>query len=279
MFETIIQPASILKKIIDAIEPLIQTANLDCSVEGITMQALDVSLIALVMLNLRSEGFEDYRCDRPMTLGINFKSIQKFLKCADNSDIIHLSAEQGKDTLDLTFNSQQDEQTSKFKCKLLRIDEDHFRVTDTPYSTIIEMPSAKFARIIRDLSLIGDETLSIKVTKTGVTFGVNGDVGEGNITVKPFTSIGSESESVIIEMEEEVHLNFGMKYFRDFAKAAPLSEKVILRLRDAKPVIVEYEILDMGSLRFYLAPLLENADSDNDEEETDDEDNVNVKAE
>jgi len=42
------------------------------------LQAMDSSHVALVSLMLKSEGFENYRCDRNLSLGINLASMSKF---------------------------------------------------------------------------------------------------------------------------------------------------------------------------------------------------------
>lgn len=64
----------ILKKIVEAVKDLVVTANLDCSADGIALQAMDPSHVALVSLRLSTEGFDDYRCDRNLSLGINMVS-------------------------------------------------------------------------------------------------------------------------------------------------------------------------------------------------------------
>lgn len=53
------------------------------------------------------------------------------------------------------------------------------------------MPSAEFARIMRDLQVIGD-TCTIACDKDGVNFSVSGDMGKGNIMVRNNTSVDKE---------------------------------------------------------------------------------------
>lgn len=52
------------------------------------LQAMDSSHVSLVSLNLRSDGFEHYRCDRNLSMGMNLGNMAKMLKCANNDDII-----------------------------------------------------------------------------------------------------------------------------------------------------------------------------------------------
>lgn len=44
------------------------------------LQAMDNSHVSLVSLTLRSDGFDKYRCDRNISMGMNLgRSVQKYL--------------------------------------------------------------------------------------------------------------------------------------------------------------------------------------------------------
>jgi proliferating cell nuclear antigen len=64
-------------------------------------------------------------------------------------------------------------------------------------------------------------------------------------------------EATIIEMQEPVSLTFALRYMNSFTKASSLSEQVTLSLSSELPVVVEYKIAEMGYVRFYLAPKIE----------------------
>ena len=57
---------------------------------GISIQAMDFSHVALVCLNLSMEGFETYRCDSNIVLGVNIQNLAKVMKLADPSDSVTL---------------------------------------------------------------------------------------------------------------------------------------------------------------------------------------------
>ena len=69
MFEAKLTQGGLLKKVLESVKELVTDANFDCAPTGFTMQAMDSSHVSLVALSLRSDGFEDYRCDRPITMG------------------------------------------------------------------------------------------------------------------------------------------------------------------------------------------------------------------
>lgn len=82
MFEASFAQGSVLKKLVDALKDLVQDANFDISSSGISLQAMDSSHVCLVSLNLKEDGFEHFRCDRNMSMGIHMANLAKILKCA-----------------------------------------------------------------------------------------------------------------------------------------------------------------------------------------------------
>lgn len=70
------------------------------------LQAMDNSHVALVAVELKSDGFVKYRCDRPMPLGVNLTSLTKVLKCAKDDDIVTLSATENGDVLNLKYEAK-----------------------------------------------------------------------------------------------------------------------------------------------------------------------------
>jgi proliferating cell nuclear antigen len=79
----------------------------------------------------------------------------------------------------------------------------------------------------------------------------------GSIVLKQNSSADDEEDQIQIKLEEEVSLTFALRYLNFFAKATPLSGQVSLKMSPDVPLVVEYAIEDMGQIRFYLAPKIE----------------------
>lgn len=62
-------------------------------------------------------------------------------------------------------------------------------------------------------------------------------------------------------MNEPVHLTFALRYLNFFTKATPLSPTVTLSMSADVPLVVEYKIADMGHLKYYLAPKIEDEEA------------------
>lgn len=257
MFEARLVQGGLLKRVLESVKDLVNDANFDCSSTGFSLQAMDSSHVSLVALMLRSDGFEHYRCDRSISMGMNLGNMAKMLKCAGNDDIITMKAEDSGDTVTFMFESPSQERISDFELKLMDIDSEQLGIPDTDYSATIKMPAGEFQRICRDLSSIGD-TVVVSVTKDGVKFSTTGDIGSANITVRQNTAVDKQEEQTVIDLHEPVTLTFALRYLNSFAKATPLSPSVILSMSKELPIVVEYRIADMGHVKFYLAPKIED---------------------
>jgi len=187
MFECTLVQGELFKKIISSISDLVNEGNFMCDAHHMSFQGMDSSHVSLVALSLRAQGFKDYRCDRDITLGINFASLSKILKCMGNKDSLAVRADDDGDTVLFVFESPDQSAISNFELKLMDIDGEQLGIPDTEYKCVIKMPSSDFQRICRDLSALGD-TVVISATKEGIKFSVKGDIGSGDMTLKKFNS-------------------------------------------------------------------------------------------
>jgi proliferating cell nuclear antigen len=107
MLEARLSQAAVLRKLLEAVKVLVNEANFDCGEAGISLQAMDTSHVALVSLLLRSSAFEHYRCDRPLSLGLNLQGLSGVLKCAGNTDVLTIRADEKESSLGLLFEGSR----------------------------------------------------------------------------------------------------------------------------------------------------------------------------
>ncbi|KAM0819627.1 putative Proliferating cell nuclear antigen, N-terminal domain-containing protein [Seiridium cardinale] len=253
MLEARLEKANDLKKVVDAIKDLVQDCNFDCNDSGLALQAMDNSHVALVSMMYKAESFSPYRCDRNIALGVNLVSLTKVLRAAQNDDVLTLKAEDAPDSLNLVFESSNNDRISEYDLKLMDIDQEHLGIPETEYAATITMPSAEFKRICTDLMAMS-ESVNIEASKDGVKFSANGDIGNGSVTLRSTQDVEKEDLNVDIELTEPVSLTFSLKYLVNFCKAQPLSTRVKVCLSNEVPLLVEYGLAGTSYLRFYLAP-------------------------
>jgi proliferating cell nuclear antigen len=242
----------ILKKIVEAIKDIVSNVNIDAGPNGISMQAMDPSHVALVNLNLKAEGFGDYRADKTFPLGIKLANLNKILKCASNDDIITLECEDEPSQLTLKFENNI--QSASFSLNLISLDSEQLQIPETTYSSRITMPTSDFSNICKQLHQLS-ESVTIKTTHKSIVFSVSGDIGSGSLerTNNPSDNV---NQKTVIDVDEGVTNMFSLSILNYFNKAASLSDQVNLSLSENTPLVVEYKIHQFGNLKFYLAPKL-----------------------
>jgi len=284
MFECTLSSGELFKKIVSALSDLVEQGNFQVDSNMISFQGMDSSHVSLVSMQLTEGGFENYRCDSNQVLGIQFAALNKILKCMTSKDSLSIQAQDDGDLINFIFESADQKRYSNFELKLNDIDAEQLGIPDTDYGTTVKMPAAEFQRICRDLAAIGD-TVTISATKQGVQFAVDGDIGAGSMMIKgmvdgavkdetnmdddedmamqvPAHNVDDDGErednGVRIQLEESVQQTFSLRYLNNFTKATGLSKEVVLRMGADVPLEVEYKIADFGSLRYYLAPKIDD---------------------
>ncbi|KAF9033536.1 proliferating cell nuclear antigen, N-terminal domain-containing protein [Panaeolus papilionaceus] len=202
MLEAKLSEAGTLKKLLDAIKELVTDANFECNEEGIVLQAMDNSHVALVSVKLAAPGFRKYRCDRPMPLGVNLTSLTKVMRCAKDDDICTLKAADEADVLNMVFEAKNSDRIAEYDLKLMDIDADTLTIPDTEYEARVTMPAAEFARIVRDLSALG-ESVRIEVSKEGVRFASDGEAANGSVLLKQTDGNVREGGTITVKNEDE----------------------------------------------------------------------------
>jgi len=251
MFHAKLNEGLLIKKLIDSIKDLVSDINLEISAMGISLQAMDSSHVALVTLNLSSEGFEEYRCDKSMTLGVSITNLAKVLRCGGNDDSLTLSCED-ESKLKIKFENIKSKKSCEFDLSLITIDTEHLGIPDTKYSSLITLSSSEFSKICKELYAI-NETVNIEVDKKFIKFYVNNETIGGGFTLESNDSDDTELQCKI-ETDETVNLAFALRYLNMFTKASSIGQQVNLFLSKEFPLMVQYKLAELGVLKFYLAP-------------------------
>merc|ERR1711870_168371 len=178
-------------------------------------------------------------------------------KMCGQSDSLKLKWKNEADTVTFQCEGGDQDRISEFDLKLMQIESEHMEIPEQQYKVIARLPSSEFQKICKDLKEFG-ETMQIKANKEGITFSVQGDVGTGNVLLKPREAEKPE-EKVTLTVHEPVTATFALRYLVNFAKAAPLCGTVELGLGPDAPLLVKYnlETGDNGYMQFYLAPKID----------------------
>merc|ERR1712159_816999 len=119
VLEVLLQQAQLLKKVVDAMKDLCKDVNFDCSEKGIQVQSMDSSHVALVALMLRETAFSEFKCDRPVSLGMNVEALTKVFRMCGPNDSLKLKWQDGCDQVGFQCESSEDDRIADFEMKLM----------------------------------------------------------------------------------------------------------------------------------------------------------------
>lgn len=135
---------------------------------------------------------------------------------------------------------------------MITLDSEHLGIPETTYTSEISMNSFDFTKLCRELHQLS-ETVTIEASLSYVKFSIDGEVGSGMIEIQTNDN-PSAREAEKNPKFDKVSLSFALRYLNMFNKASTLCNYVKLMLASETPLVVEYEIEALGTLKYYLAP-------------------------
>lgn len=233
------------KKIIDAVKEIVNETNIVINNDGLTIQAMDQSHVALVQVTMEKDKFLAFKCTQEKQLGLNLASFSKILKSCGSEDKISLMQEANvEDKIKLRFENLTQTRCAEFSVNLTQIDCETFDLPEMEHDLKFTMPSKEFNKLCNDLKDIGD-TVTVTSDSKEISFHVKGDVTEGSI--KFTNEMGMIMTSPC---------SYALKYMCMFSKAFALSENVELLFSKNIPAMIKFDT-NIGTLAFFLAPKID----------------------
>ena len=236
----------------EALKDILTDVNLEISSEGLKIISMDGSKSAVIHLKLNANKFEKFHCDNPINAGINMSSLHKIIKSLKNSDIITfyiLSTDTTK--LNIEIENKEKKTIIHIVLKLLDIDSDILEIPNIEYDSVITMPSNDFQSYIRELSIITNK-IHIQSEDSKIIFTGSGDFAETKITV------GEASNGLIVNKSDKKACGlFNIKYLLLFTKSTNLCTTVEIYLKDEFPLILAYNVANLGKIQYCLVPLID----------------------
>ena len=252
----------------ETLKEILQDVNMIFDKTGWKIISTDGSRVALVHLKLQAEKFHQYYCDcgkGRISIGVNMPTLYKYVKPVNNADTISLYIERN-DTSKLCIKIENYETGYVTTNRLNLLDNDEEDITFPPieFNSVMTMPSVDFQKRCRDMNSLSD-TLEIQSTGNQLTLKCEGDSGSQE------TVIGENGGTGLTIMEkpdddEIIQGKFPLKFLTMFTKATNLCPQTHLYIRNDFPLVLEYAVASLGSLKFFLSPNNDDIDDSDDDD-------------
>jgi proliferating cell nuclear antigen len=251
-----IQP---IRNTITAIKDILTDATITFTKNGLKIINFDKTHTILVNVILHAHKFEKYVCHPDkIIVCANTLHLFKVISTMSNDDTLSMYIEKSDyhdgvvSHLGLQYDNGSIRQCYNQKLRLIEPDTEELVVPDVEYSTVINLPSADFQKIIRDLNGISDR-IEIKSVGNDLMFSCEGNFASSKILRSEsdgfMNFIQKPDASVIIQGE------FSLKSLSHFIKCTPLCTNLEMYLGNDLPLIVKYDVASLGEIKLCLAPL------------------------
>lgn len=247
------------RTLMTALKDILLETNITFEPDGIRIINMDKSHTILAHLHLAAQNFEFYECKKEkIIIGVNMFHLFKLINSIDNDDTLTIYIENNDyydgivSHLALKFENGEIKQCKTQKLRLIEPEPEELQYPDVKFSSIINLPSADFQKIIRDLSCISDK-LEIKSVGNELIFKCSGQFASAEIhRAESDGSMGfilKQDSSKIIQGE------FSLKNLGYFIKCTNLCQQIEVYLENDLPLVVKYDVASLGSIKLCLSAL------------------------
>lgn len=251
-----IQP---IRNMITAIKDILTDATMTFTKDGLKIINFDKTHTILVNVVLNAHKFEQYTCiPDKIIVCANTLHLFKVISTISNDDTLSMYIENADyhdgivSHLGLQYDNGDIKQCYSQKLRLIEPDTEELVVPDVEYSTVINLPTSDFQKIIRDLNGISDR-IEIKSVGNDLIFSCEGNFASSKI-------YRSESDGYMEFIQKSnaatiIQGEFSLKSLSHFIKCTPLCSHLEMYLGNDLPLIVKYDVASLGEIKLCLAPL------------------------
>jgi proliferating cell nuclear antigen len=247
------------RTLMTALKDILLETNITFQPDGIRIINMDKSHTILAHLYLAAQNFEFYECKKEkIIIGVNMFHLFKLINSIDNDDTLtmYIENEDYQDGivshLALKFENGEIKQCKTQKLRLIEPDLEELDYPDVKFSSVINLPSTDFQKIIRDLSCISDK-LEIKSVGNELIFKCSGQFASAEI--HRAESDGSMGFILKQDSSKVIQGEFSLKNLGYFIKCTNLCSQIEMYLENDLPLVVKYDVASLGSIRLCLAAL------------------------
>ena len=247
------------RTLMTALKDILLETNITFDKTGIRIINMDKSHTILAHLFLNAENFEFYECKKEkIIIGVNMFHLFKLINTIDNDDTLTIYIENADyvdgivSHLALKFENGDIKQCKTQKLRLIEPEMEELQYPNVKFSSIINLPSSDFQKIIRDLSCISDK-LEIKSIGNELIFKCSGQFASAEI--HRAESDGNMSFILKQDSTKIIQGEFSLKNLGYFIKCTNLCSQIEVYLENDLPLVVKYDVASLGSIMLCLSAL------------------------
>ncbi len=246
MFEATISNIKLLTEPLSSIAEIIDEGVFKITKEGICLAVADRAVVAAVDFRIFANGFEQFKLDEEMSMGLNIGNLLSILKRAGPKDKVTFRFD-GKKLEIIIKNSSK----RRFVLPLLEITQEELAIEQLKFTAKAELKPDVLQSGIEDAELITDSVV-LEISPSKFLMRAESDVNTAELELEK----GSDA-LLDIKTEKSVSARYPLDYLRKMIKTGRLFNSTTIELGQDFPMKMSFKLEDKLSLSYILAPRVE----------------------
>lgn len=238
--------SAVFRTLIDAMKEIVADTNLIFDEKGLLVKAIDESQHAMLHLRLSGDKFEEYICNGTYVCGVALINLHKLLKTMSSTDVLMIYQRKGEqNTLSIRVENNNKAKTATYKLFLLDLQKTNITSTTPEFKHAISIESTEFHKIVREMKDISTH-MEIQCHEQTIRFlSVKGAFAEAAVHL----GVDKTDRSNSVQIVQGI---FDLRYLCMITKCTPLCRKVHLFMKNDYPLIIQYDVSNMGKCQLIL---------------------------
>ena len=237
--------SSAIRTLVDAMKEIVIDTNIVFDEQGMLVKAVDEPHNAMVHVRLNANRFEEYVCNGVVTCGVSLLHLYRLLRTMSTTDVLMLYMHKSQNKLEIRIENNRKAKTSHYKLSTLDLPTTTIGGTSPEFEHAISIESSEFHKIVREMKDLSQH-LEIQCHSNTLRFQiVDGAFAEASVNLGVESSNEGTSDVVVQGV-------FSLKYLSMFTRCSPLSKKVNIFLKNDYPLVLQYDVSDLGTIQLLL---------------------------
>ncbi|HDN01894.1 MAG TPA: hypothetical protein ENF42_02850 [Candidatus Bathyarchaeota archaeon] len=247
MFRAEVEEAEALRKLIKAVSEITEEAPLILTPEKLELKALDYTKSAMIKFSLPSVYFSTFDCDKEITVGLNFKDINKAFRALRSGDRLEIQIPEDTSSITLILKGVTTRTMTFSTMEPPPIPQEPKEV----FTADAKLISSEFEHAIKFLSSVSSEARFI-AEEDKLSIAAKTETGS-------YTNTFSRGDPVLLELNVETRTEsiYSLPLLGKMMVGCKISDIAGLKFAADKPLILDYPMIEGATLTYYLAPIVE----------------------
>jgi len=228
--------------------------------KGVSVVSMDNTKSIIVQLLLFKENIERYHCDDEYYIGVQLSVFYKVIKTITTADAVAFRYnENDPNHLNISIESIEKRSKNTYRMKLLDFNNTEELTFDiSNFDTVLQMQSYYFQKTCKDLMNTGGVYVELLTNDESVIFKSDDSLLASELSLYE-TAEGFRFKKKPVGNGQQVSYGvFTLKHLVTFTKCTTLCPVVTLYLQKDMPLVLQYQVANLGLIRYCVASLDES---------------------